>query len=454
MRATIEKYLTLILILFTILIVVYSAIPLKGVETGNTIGEEYIVSKVIVFKLDGDSIDQGVSRAILKALDKARREHAILVLLLHTPGGELSSTMRIVEEFLRSDIPIIGFVHKGYALSAGTIILLSTHIAAMAPGTVIGASQPVTYNPLAGVYKPVNESKILNPIVKMLEVIAEERGRNKTAAKAFVLENLSLDPKTALKYHVIDIIAYNVNDLLEKINGKTIRLIGNKTVKILIKHPSIEEYEWGLAEHLVHVLSDPLLSSLLFMLGFYILLLGLLSGQVHVAVVGILLFLLGLVGVGFSINILSAILMLLGSILLVIELFVIPGFGIVGITGIVMIVLGILLMPYYLPERWIVTQEFYQRFINTALIVGSALGAFFAFALYKIIKAKRLKPRVGVIEQKIGEAIEPIKPGRRGFIIVNGEYWLAESEDEIKPGDKVIVIAKSGPILKVKKLHS
>lgn len=454
MKITTKKYPIPLLILFIILIVAYSTTPLGGVETRNTIREEYVVSKVVVFKLDGDSIDQGVSRALLKALDKARREHAILVLLLHTPGGEFSSTMRIVEEFLRSDIPVVGFVHKGYALSAGTIILLSTHIAAMAPGTVIGASQPVTYNPLAGVYRPVNESKILNPIVKMMEVIAEERGRNKTAAKAFVLENLSLDPKTALKYHVIDLIAYSVNDLLEKINGKTIRLVGNKTIRILIKHPTIEEYEWGLAEHLVHVLSDPLLSSLLFMLGFYVLLLGLLSGQVHVAVVGILLFILGLVGVGFSVNILSVILMLLGSILLVVELFVIPGFGIVGITGIIMIVLGILLMPYYLPERWIITQEFYQRFVNTALIVGGALGVFFAFALYKIIKAKRLKPKVGVLEQKVGEAIDPIKPGRRGFIIVNGEYWLAESEEEIKPGEKVVVIAKSGPILKVKKLHS
>jgi len=451
-QSKILSLILLTLVITTIISLATSTREVKAETTNNQ--EEYITSKILVFKLDGDSIDQGVSKAILKALARAKAEHAILLLMLHTPGGEFDATMKIVEAFLRSDVPVVGFVYKGYALSAGTIILLSTHIAAMAPGTVIGASQPVAYNPLAGLYQPVNESKIINPIMKILEVIAEERGRNQTAAKAFVKENLSLDPKTALKYNVIDVIAYDIYDLVNKINGKTIRLIGNRTIKIVITQPNIEEYSWGLSEQLVHILSDPLLSSIMFMLGFYILLLGLFSGQIHIAVVGILLFVLGLIGVGFSVNLLSAILMLLGVILLVVELLIIPGFGLVGITGIIMIVLGILLMPYYLPERWIITQEFYQRFINIAIIVGGALGAFFAFALYKVIKAKRMRPKVGVIEQKIGEALDLIKPGRRGFVMVNGEYWLAESDEEIKPGEKVIVLAKSGPVLKVKKVSS
>jgi len=212
----------------------------------------------------------------------------------------------------------------------------------------------------------------------------------------------------------------------------------------------LEEYKWSLGEMLSNTLADPLIANILLMLGFYILLISLFTGHYPMIAVGLLLFILGLFGMGFTINTISSILIIAGVILLVIEL-VTPGFGILGTTGIVMIALGFILLPIYLPESWYVTPEFYLRFLTAGLIIGFLASGFFAFVIYKVVKAKRAKPLIWTIVGTKGKALDDISPGKEGFVLIDGEYWMAISDEKISAGDEVVVVDKVGPKLKVRK---
>ncbi len=436
----INKFFT---ILALVLLLVALCSPL--IRAQHTVGP-----KAYVFYFDGKTINEGLASAILAALNMAEKENALLVLVLDTPGGELTATEKIIRAFLNSKVPVIGFVYpKGAAAwSAGTLILLSCHIAAMSPGTMIGAAQPIGYGPSG--FEPLNYSKIINPIVEMAETVSRERGRNQTAAGLFVRRNLTLNDEEALRSNVVDLIAENIGDLLMKIDGMEVKTAVGK-VRIDTKGFTIVKYEWSIGDMLTNVLADPLLANLLLMLGFYILLLSLITGHYPVVAIGALLFILGLLGLGFSINTISTLLIIVGVVLLIIEM-VTPGFGIIGTTGVVMLALGFLLLPIYLPQTWFVTPEFYFRFVVAGVIIAIAGSAFFAFALYKIIKARKAKPIIWSVAGSKGKALDDLGPGREGFVMVEGEYWMAFSDEEIKAGEEIIVVEKVGPKLKVKKV--
>ncbi len=414
-----------------------------------TKAETTVGPKVYMFKFDGKIINQGLAAALINALNKAEAENAILLLIIDTPGGELDATEQIVKAILNSKVPVVGYVYPrgATAWSAGTIILLSCHIAAMAPGTAIGAAQPVMYGPEG--FQPINYSKIINPVAELVQTVSKERERNETAAYEFVTKNLTLNYEEALKNNVIDLIADNIYDLLYKINGMVVKTpYGN--VVISTKGYSLEEYGWSIGEILSNTLADPLLANILLMLGFYILLISLFTGHYPLIAIGLLLFILGLFGMGFTINTISSVLIIAGVILLVIEL-VTPGFGILGTTGVVMIALGFILLPIYLPESWYITPEFYFRFLIAGLIIGFLASGFFAFIIYKVVKARRAKPMIWSIVGVKGKALDDISPDKEGFVLVEGEYWMAVSDEEIKAGDEIVVVEKIGPRLKVKK---
>lgn len=426
------------------LVITISILNLATILAQPTVGP-----KVYVFNFDGRMINQGLASALISALSTAERENAVLLLILDTPGGELDATDKIIRAILNAKVPVIGYVYpKGAAAwSAGTIILLSCHIAAMAPGTMIGAAQPITYGPQG--YQPVNMSKIVNPIVEIIETISKERGRNETAAKYFVTKNLTLNYEEALKNNVTDLIAENIPDLLMKLDGKEIKTVEGLK-KLDLKGYIIQKYEWSIGDILSNVLADPLLANLLLMLGFYILLLSLITGHYPMVAIGVFLFLLGLLGLGFSINTISTLLIIVGVVLFVIEM-VTPGFGVIGTTGIIMIALGFLLLPIYLPQTWIVSPEFYLRFLIAGITIAVVGSAFFAFALYKVIKVRKAKPIIWSIIGAKGKALDDIGPGKEGFVLVEGEYWMAFSDENIKAGDEIVVVEKVGPKVKVKK---
>jgi len=403
---------------------------------------------VVYIKVEG-IIDTAMANYVKSAIKYAEEHNAVLVILLNTPGGYLDSAQDIVIAMDSSTVPIVGFVYKGWSESAGTLILLSTDIAAMAPGTQIGSLQPVMYNPTTGSYEPVNESKIINAVVEFLKIHAGSKGRNETELARFVTHNDNLDPQTALKYHVINFIANNLQDLIREINGSRVRLPSDNSTVLIRLDGSMYYYSPGLRNSLLHALSDPLLSGLLLSLGMLVILFTLAAGHPALAAIGALLLFLGLAGSGFNPNYTALFLIFLGSILLFIEIHT-PGFGIIGGTGIVMLILGIALLP--VASGGVAFSIAYARGLLKGLYAtGAVVGGFGAYAVYRIIQVRRKPSTLWTLEGVRGKALDRIEPGKPGFVIVEGEYWKAESEEIIEPGEEIIVVKKEGRVLKVVK---
>lgn len=422
-------------------------------------------SSALVIKIDG-TIDSSARIYFEEALRIAEENNQILVVELNTPGGLVSEAEAIVRDMITAPIPVVVFVYPtyAYAKSAGTYLLLAAHVAAMAPLTTIGSMQPIYYDPVSGVVEYVNETKIINHMISLVVEVASFRGRNTTAARLFITENLNLDAVQAYKYRVIDVVANNLPDLLAKINGTevmlgaafvqepatgNIKVTGGRVVRIMVDG-SYEYYGGSTRVRVLKVLTDPFLSSMAMTLGVLLLIFGLLSGHFHSLPIAILLVLIGLLGLGYNVNYTALFLLLLGAALLFAELFLTPGFGVMGATGIAMISIGIALMPFG-GRGWVVSEEYTRRFLYLAGGVAAVLGGFTAIAVYKVLEAKRKRPVLGGFEGRRGRAVDDLAPGRRGFVLVEGEYWMAEAQEEIRAGEEIVVVGKQGPVLVVRR---
>ncbi len=399
--------------------------------------------RVILVRITG-TIDNSVAGYIREALDYARSMRYPLLIYLDTPGGYLDASLRIVRYIDESGVPVIAYAGGQWAVSAGTLILLSSPVAYAAPYTVIGSMQPVMITP-EGV-KPVNYSKIINTLVKIVEVHCKAFGRNATAAKLFVIKNLNLDGEEAARYHVIDGVARSIEDLLNKVNGKRVKLFNGEYV-VLRLNGEVIEYKMPLRYRIVRVLSDPTIAGILFSLGSLIILFSLISGHWHSLPIGLLLLLLALAGLGYNVNAIAVVLIAIGAVLLALELTVIPGFGIVGITGVAMLILGAALLPF--SSNLLVSREYVKTLIYTVMGVGFVFAALVIIVAYKVVGAIR-KPvaTTPVPIGKIGYAVDEITPDKIGFVKIEGEYWEARSvHSVIKPGQRVRVVKKEGPVL-------
>ncbi|MCE4617092.1 MAG: nodulation protein NfeD [Desulfurococcales archaeon] len=443
---------TLLIPLFLLLIIL-TQITISAAQeppSTNTVYRENmkLVDKAVVIRVEG-IIDDATLDYVKSAIRYAEEQNALLIIELNTPGGLLDSAMEIVIAIDKASIPVAGLVVDKWAESAGTLILVSTHIASMQPYTQIGSMQPIAYDPVSGSYEPVNDSKIINPILKFLDEHAASKGRNKTALHLFVTENLNLGPQEALKYNVIEYIATDANDLVRQVNGTTIELPSGWIVKISVPLDfTITRYQPGLRYYIAHTLSDPTLSGLLLSIGMLIIIFAILSGHLHSLGLGALLLLLGLLGSGYSISTTALILLLLGALLLGIEVFT-PGFGIIGGTGIVMLVLGLILIPT--SGEFGITQSYANTMLFIAYAVGIVLALIFAFIIYKVLRIRRKTRFEWKVVGKTGRASTDIEPGNEGFVVVDGEYWKATSKRLIKKGEKIVVIEQKGLFLVVDK---
>ena len=408
------------------------------------------VDYVVVGSING-VIDDSVADYVSQLISYAESIGAkIIVVELNTPGGSLEAALKITTVLRESPIPVVGYVVNRWAVSAGTMILMCTHYAAMEPGTIIGAVQPVMMSPSGG-YVPVNESKILNPVYKEIEVCMKMHHRNATVAKEFVYHNLVLDAEEAKKYHVIEAIAANLGDLLAKVNGSTVYLFGKEQV-IVLHGIRLIYYEMPAGLKLAHWLSDPFIGSLLTSLGFIILLLALATHHLAFVSLALALIILGFFSYGFSTSILAVAVLLTGLVMLFIELFVIPGFGVVGVTGIILLILGAFMMftskPVYIAGSTM-RAAFY-----TLLAIILPLSGLASIVIYKAVSAWRMKPvYTPSVIGKRGRAIDDIPVGGTGFVMVEGEYWQAinKGDEPIRKGDHVLVLDKDGSVLIVKK---
>jgi len=438
-----NKYLVFIFaVLFLFLPLIQAGTVVTQVHATNTPVYK-IVSGAVVISING-MIDSSTQEYVENAIRYAEEINSILIIELNTPGGFLDPAMNIVVDIDKATIPVVGFVVNKWAESAGTLILVSCHIAAMQPYTQIGSMQPIEYDPTTGSYRPVNESKIINPILKFLDEHAGSKGRNTTVLHKFVTENLNLGAKEALKYGVINLIANDLTDLLAKINGTTVNLTSGYIVRIDLRNLEAKRYEPSPREAVVHVLSDPLLSGLLLSLGVMIVVFAVLSGHAAFLGLGALLVLLGLVGSGYSVNTTVLLLLMIGSVLLIIELYT-PGFGLIGGTGIVMLTLGLILIPT--SGNISISKSYANQLLYGIYAIGTGIGAFFAFIIYKLVKIRRKPSFEWKLEGESGKAVTDIEPGKTGFVLIGGEYWKATSSELIRKGEEVIVTGHKGLLL-------
>ncbi len=417
-----------------------------GIPKIPTTSREVTTAILVEITPPWDTIDDGVKECILNALKYAENHDYALILSIDSYGGLLDAAFSIGDAFVRAKVPVIAYVSGGKALSAATMIILPTNIIALSPNSVIGAMQPIMYNPTTGTITFVNESKIINPVVAKAASYAKLRNRNVTTAKLFVVKSLVLTADQAVKNHVANLIANNLDDLLKKISGMHVNTSAGTYV---LRITNVEKYSCSLRARVLSTLENPIVSSVLMTIGILGTIFAILSGKLSILPLALLFLLLGLIGSGFNPNIISILLLIIGALMLAIELFVTPGFGVIGITGIILIAVGVALAPANIPSGLSPPVTYARDLQIAAAVIGGGLGALTGFILYKVIQAKRSKPQKFDPVGKIGKAVDSIEPGSKGFVIVDGEYWLATSDTWIDKGSEVIVTGMEGHILKV-----
>jgi len=395
--------------------------------------------------VDYQSVIHPVSVEILRhALDQAKREQAPFVLVrLNTPGGLLEATREIIETISASPVPVVTFVTPsgGRAASAGFFILLSGDVAAMAEGTRTGAASPVT---LGEPMDPVMRKKVESDAAAALRSLAGRHGRNWQAAEAAVLQAKSFTSEEALKEKLIDLVVRDEKELWSRLDGWQVKRPDGTTVTLRTAGVTVKPYELTLRERVVQALADPNLAFLILVAG------GLLlyweftqPGMILPGVSGAILLLLGLLALSvLPINLAAVGLLVLAVVLFVLEAKIVSH-GILATGGVVAMVLGAVLLVEGPPElriRW-----------GTALAVSIPFGIITVFLLSLVIRARLRPPATGVeaMVGEIGVAQTPLQPA--GTVFVRGEYWTAHSDEPIEAGARVRVEAVEGLRLKVRR---
>jgi membrane-bound serine protease (ClpP class) len=403
-----------------------------------------MAQKVIAIKIDG-TINPASSGYIERGIELAEKENATcLVISLNTPGGLLKSTRVIVENMMKSSVPVVVYVSPSgaHAGSAGVFITLAANIAAMAPGTNIGAAHPVSMQ--SGGDSTMNE-KSTNDAVAFVRTIAEKRARNGQWAENAVRKSYSITETEALDLKVIDLIASGVPDLLKQINGRTVEVTGG-TKTITTSAASVENVEMSFVEKLLNILSDPNLAYILMMIGFYGLLFELYSpGAIFPGIVGVIALILAFYSLHtLPINYAGLALIIFGIVLFLLEIKIISH-GLLAIGGTVALLLGSMMLIRKIPNM-----EFLR--ISWGVIIPTVVVTvlFFLFVIGAGLRAQRAKPITGVegLKDETGLALETLNP--TGTVLVHGEIWNADAiEGIIEKGKRVRVISIDNLRLKV-----
>jgi membrane-bound serine protease (ClpP class) len=416
----------------------------------NSGGEVEGKNVIYVLKIEG-TITEGTSLDVVEGLREAEEIDAEAVLIeLDTPGGLVDSTLKITEAILNSEVPVITYVTpKGaIAASAGSFILVSGNIAAMAPGTTTGAAMPVEIG-MEG--RKAADEKTIKFYAGHVESIAASRGRNATQAKRFVTENDVLNENTALERGIIDIIAEDETELLNKVDGMTVK-IGNENRTLATKNAYRDIKEKSLRSSLLETLSNPQIAFILLMVGMYGLIFGFMSPGTYVPeMIGAICLILSLYGMGlFEVNMFGVLLIIIAVILFIAEALT-PTFGILTVGGAVCLIIGALILP---KEPLLLNPEWFRSFLLTAIGIAAASAAFFFFAVGAVLKVRKRRAKVGA-EELIGKVTkaETNIDEEGGTIKIQGEIWNARTVEgeKIEEGEKVEIVDREGLTLIVKR---
>jgi membrane-bound serine protease (ClpP class) len=402
---------------------------------------------VALIAIDG-TINPAVADFIHESIARAKATEArALIIQLDTPGGLVESTRAIVKDMLATPVPIIVYVGPSGARagSAGVFITLAAHVAAMAPATNIGAAHPVAGS--GEEVKGAMGEKILNDMAAFSEAIAQKRGRNTEWAIDAVRKSVSITETEALKKKVIDLVAQDINDLLQRSGGRTVDVGGNKQ-DLVLKNVRVVRYEMNLKQTILNSIAHPNIAYLLLMAG----ILGLYMEFAHPGVIfpgvaGAICLLLAFASLQLlPINYTGLALVILGIGLLIGEAFY-PSFGVLGIGGMISLTLGSLLL-FDTPI---------SDFGVDRTIVFTAVGTLGSFVLavsYLVFRSQKEKVTLGIegLMGETGVVREKLSP--TGRIFVHGEIWKAQADDEIDVGERVEVVSVDGMVLKVRRAAS
>lgn len=391
-------------------------------------------------------ISPPIAQFVLDSINRATEGGAeALLILLDTPGGLDTSMREIIKGVMDAKIPVIVYVYPqgARAASAGAIILLASHVAAMAPGTNAGAAHPVAVGKDQQPDK-VMMKKVVQDAEAYAKSIAKKRGRNVEWAGKAVTQSVSATAEDALRMHVIDVVAATVDELLAKIDGKTVE-VGEKKVTLKTKGVKTKELEMSFKYRFLATISDPNVAYILMMLGMYGILFEIYSpGAIFPGVIGGICIILAFYAFSaIPISFAGLGLILLGIIFFILEIKIVSH-GALSIAGVISLILGSVMLVD-LPSGWLSISW------ASILVVVAATVLFFIGVLSYAVKAQLSKVRTGV-EGLVGEeGIATTDIREKGKVRVHGELWNATSGEPIAEGERVIVTEVKGMIIKVKK---
>ena len=399
-------------------------------------------SSVVQLRIDGE-IEPILAEYIVGGIEQANRDHASLVLItINTPGGLDDSMREIIRAILKSPVPVATFVTPSgsRAASAGFFILLSADIAAMSPGTDTGAASPLME--IGGQVAQIDETlkkKIFNEATAYLRSYASQRGRNADLAATAVTDAKAFSEKEALDGKLIDLEASSPEDLIAKLDGRTIKRFDGSSAQLALAHPVINMQEMTGRQKILARIVDPDVFFLLLIIAA----LGIYTEFTHPGlfapgVVGGIALVLAMFSMHLlPVNVAGLLFMVLAMVLFVLEA-KFPTHGVLGVGGVVSMILGALLLIR-------------SPLTGMGVRLGTALGAALPFAVIVIIlmrlvlRSRSWKPAVGKEELigEVGEITEPVSAPSgpetaTGMVRVHGELWRAAT----RPGENIPVGAR------------
>ena len=405
--------------------------------TGGT-GEIYVIRV-------SDAISPGTAEFIHQSIQKAEKDQAAcLIIELDTPGGLAESMRTIVQDLLASKVPVVVYVAPSgaRAASAGVMITMAADIAAMAPGTNIGAAHPVG----AGGQEITGKmsEKVVNDMVAHAKSVAERRGRNQEWVEKAIRESVSATESEALKENIVDLIAQDTDDLIQQINGRS---VAGKGILMLddARKTVIEE---NLRTKILRIISNPNIAYILLMIG----LAGLYFELSHPGAIlpgvigGICLVLAFFALQTLPVNYAGILLIVLAIIFFILEMKV-TSYGMLSVAGIASLLLGSVML---FESEGIENQLSWQVLIPTLAVISG----FFTAVAFLVFRSQVSKPTTGStgLVGEVGVVKKALAP--EGKVFVHGELWNATARTPIEEGGRVRVVKVKGLVLEVEPSES
>lgn len=414
----------------------------------------YAKPPVVLHILIEGAISPASSSHLGSAIEEAEKRHAqLLVVSLDTPGGLVSSMREMIRSITNSPVPVAVYVApKGaHAASAGTYLTYAAHIAAMAPGTNIGAATPISMGSPGGSNEnnasglSTAMAKARNDARATLKSLAQLRERNATWALNAVDRSESLAAEDALRMGVVDYIAYDLSDLMQQLEGKSVR-VNNTTLTLQTAKAEVQFFKADWKSEMLGIITEPNIAYMLLLIAIYGIFFEMMNpGSVFPGVAGAIAGVLALYALNLiPFNYAGLLLILLGIAFMVAEVFV-AGFGVLGIGGVVAFAAGSLLL---------FDAQTLGSDISLPLILAFSLvsGGFFIY-IFGFVWRIRHQKALGGHDEMVGAEAEVLETTQDGYRVrCHGEIWSARSETPLQKGERVRVAEIDGLVLNIQPL--